>query len=175
MDIAAVAVAEPFKEGPQAGALEPFGFQKRLHECAVLQRELGQRAGLAGELLGVFEGTLEDEPRHRVDVHGGHVAAQAHGFERNGAAARKRVQHLGRTPSVGFADFFAEPLEIGVILTTPMEDAADRFLLHLLNRAAVDALAFDLFDHTAGHALQERFALFGVSWVGKQGCDQRRP
>ena len=71
---------------------------------AVLQREAGKRAGLPGELLGVLECTLKDEPSDRVDVHSRHVAPKAHRFEGNGAATGERVQHFRRAPAVRLAN-----------------------------------------------------------------------
>ena len=154
LDFAAVAVPQTLEGCPQPVALVPLGFQEGLHEVAVRHRELGQRPRLSRQFLGVFERALQDEPRHRVDVHGGDLAAEAHGFKRDGAAAGERVQHLGRASAVGFADLVAEPLERIAVLSPPVEDAALGYLFRLLNDSAVQALAFRLLDDGASHAFQ---------------------
>ena len=91
LDYVSVAVTQTLEGCPQPVTLVPLGFQEGCHEVAVGYRKLGQRARLSREFLGVFERALQDEPRHGVDVHGGDLAAEAHGFERDSAAAGKRV------------------------------------------------------------------------------------
>src|SRR5581483_3868231 len=112
----------------QRRALEALRLQERLHELAVLEHEIGQRALLAGELLRIFERALEDEPGDRVDVDRGDFASQAHRFERDRAAAGERVEHARGASAVGFADFVAEELKIGAGFASPMENAADGLL-----------------------------------------------
>ena len=62
---------------------------------------------------------------------------------------------LGRTAAVSLANLLPEPLKVGAILASPMEDAADRLLLHFLDHTAVYTLALDLLDHAAGHAIKD--------------------
>ena len=168
-----VAVSEPTELRLQAGALEALGLQERLHEVAVRQGEGGQGTSLSSEPLWVFKGALEDEPGDGVDVHGGHLAAQSHGFEGDGAAAREGVQHLGGASAVGLANLVAEPLEVWAVLAPPVEDAALGNLLHLLNGAPVEPLALDLLDDAPGHAIQHRLAFIGVARVRQQRGDER--
>ena len=173
MGFAAIAVTQTLKSCPQPVALVPLGFQEGLHEVAVGYRELGQRPRLSRQFLGVFERALEDEPRHGVDVHGGDLAAEAHGFKRNSAAAGKRVQHLGRAPTVGFANLVAEPLERVAILPAPMKDAALGYLFGLLYDPAVQPFALGLLHHSASHALQDFLPFVVVARVGEECGNER--
>ena len=125
-------------------------------------------------LWGVLKGALEDEPCDRVDVYGGHLAAKAHRFEGDGAAAGERVEHPGRASAVGLANLVTEPIEVRPVLAAPVEDAARCLLLHLLDRASVQPPAFDLLDHAPGHALQDSLALLSVARIGKQSSNQCR-
>ena len=62
-------------------------------------RELGQQSRLSCQLLGVFQRALQDEPRHRVDIHGGDLAAEAHSFQRDGTPPpAKGSSTLGARP-----------------------------------------------------------------------------
>ena len=119
LNAAAVAVSQAVKKTPQPGALDALGLQEGFHELPVLQREPGQWPGLAGQPLRVFEGALEDEPGHRVDVHGRHLAPETHRFEGNRAAAREGVEDLGRPAAVGLADLGAEPLQVRALSPGP--------------------------------------------------------
>ena len=175
LDAAAVPVSDAIEQAPQPGAPEALRLQEALHELPVLQREPRQRPGLTGELLRVFEGALEDEPGHRVDVHGHHLAPETHRFQGNGTAAGEGVQHLGCLPTVRLADLGAKPLQVRAALPPPVEDAAVRLLLHPLDHAAVHALALGPLDEAAGHALQDLLALTGFAGIGKEGRDQRGP
>ena len=125
--------------------------------------------------LRIFKGALEDEPRHRIDVHGGHLAAQTNRFKGNGAAPGERVQHPGRPSAVGLANLRSKPLQISSVLTAPMENPARRLLLDLLREPAVYPLAPHLLDHTPGHTLQNRASPFRITWVGEKRRDQRSP
>ena len=77
--------------------------EELVHEVIVVEDELGQRAGLPGELLRVLQRAFEDEPGDGVDVHGRGLAAQPHGLQRDRAAAGERVEHLGRPAAVSLA------------------------------------------------------------------------
>ena len=92
-------------------------------------------------------------------------STQTHRFQRDGAATGEGVQHPRCTSAVGVTDFAAEPLQVRAVLTTPMQYAPRRFLLHLLDDATVDALAFDLLREPARHALQDILALLGIARV----------
>ena len=129
LGFAAIVVAQTLERHPQPVALVPLGFQEGFHEGAVGYGELRQRARLSRQFLGVFERAFEDEPGYRVDVHGGDLAAEAHGFQRDGSAAGEGVEYLGGASAVGFADLVPEPLERLAVLSAPVEDAAPRFPL----------------------------------------------
>ena len=175
LDPGAVAVSEAVQQTPQPGALEAPGLQEGFHELPVLHREPRQRPRLAGQLLRVFEGALEDEPGHRVDVHGRHLAAEAHRFERNRAAAREGVQHLGRPAAVCLADLVAKPFEVRPFLPPPVQDAALGLLLDPLDHAAVHPLALGLPDDPSGHAFKQCLPLLGTARVREERRDQGRP
>jgi hypothetical protein len=106
------------------GGLEALGLEVRPHELGVLQREVRQLPRLAGELLRVLQGALEDEPGHRVDIDRRHIAAQAHRFQGDRAATGERVQHLGGTAAIGLADLLPEPVQIRSRLAPPVQDPA---------------------------------------------------
>ena len=158
----------------QSHALEALCLQEGFHEVAVLQREGGQRAGLPGELLRVFERAFEDEPGDRVDVDRRRLAAEPHRLQRDRTPAGERVEHPRRPPAIGLADLLPEPVEIGTALAPPMQDAAARLALALLDRLAVDLLFFDYLHDLAGEPPVDRLALLVVAGVGQQGRDQRR-
>jgi hypothetical protein len=61
--------------------------------------------------LGVLDGRLEDEIRHRVVFDGVGFGAQAQRFQGDAAAARERVQHFGRLVAEAFADAAARLLQ----------------------------------------------------------------
>src|SRR5690606_35232209 len=128
-------------------ALEALRLQEGLHEIAVMKREVRQRAGLAGELLRVFQRALQDEPGDRIDVDRRHLAAETHGLQRDRAAARERIEHLRRPPAIGLADFLSEPVEIGTVLPAPMQDSALGLALADLDRPSADLLLLDLLLH----------------------------
>jgi len=141
---------------------EPLGVEEGLHELPVLEDEGGQRPLLTGELLGVLQGALEDEPCHRVDVRGGYLTPQAHGLQGDRTAAGKGVEDPGRPATVRLADLLPEPFQcFGVLrLPLPVEDAAFGLLLHPLHDpAARHALTLDLFHHPAADLFAERLAL----------------
>src|SRR6516162_2026447 len=117
----------------QHSTLEALCLQEGFHEFAVFQREIGQRSGLASELLRVFERAFQNEPGDRIDVDRRHLAAEAHRLQRDCAAAGERVEHLWRATVIGFTDLAPEPVEIGPALTPPMQYAAARFAFALFN------------------------------------------
>ena len=106
---------------------------------------------------------------------GRNFTAQAHRLQRDRAAPGERVQHLGRPPPVGLADLIAEPLQIRPVLPSPVQDAADRLLLHLLHRSPVHPPPLDLLHHPPRHSLQDRLALLSVARVRQQRRNQRSP
>lgn len=133
-----------------------MGLVKGLHKCFVFKNELGQGMGLSCQLLGVFEGTFQDEPGHRVDVHGCYLAPQPHRLQRDRAATGEGVEHLRRPATVGPAYFLAEPLQSLFVLRlpTPVENATfgDPFLpfdglaaWHLFLFDGLESLTADLF------------------------------
>src|SRR5205807_9851727 len=112
-------------------------------------RESGQRAGLSGELLRVFQRAFEDEPGDRVDVDRRCLTAEPHRLQGDRAATGKRVEHLRRAPAISLADFLAEPIEVGAAFAPPMQDAAAGFAFALLDNLPVDLLPLDRLDHLA--------------------------
>src|SRR5207248_317358 len=118
--------------------------------------EVREGALLAGELLRVLERALQDEPRHRVDVDGGYLTAQTHGFKRNRAAAGKWIENTRCPTAIGFADLLAEVLDVRLVLSfaAPVKDPADGLLDDLLfTLGAGPLLLFDLLDDLAADAL----------------------
>ena len=63
-----------------------------------LSDKVRQGPVLPRQFLGIFQGALQNEPGHRVDVHGRGFAAQAHGLQGNGAAPAKGSRTLGARP-----------------------------------------------------------------------------
>ena len=64
---------------------------------------------------------------------------------------------------------------LAFLTTGCLLNAADRLLLHLLDHAAVDALALRRLDHAPGQPLQHLLPLLGIAGIGKQHRNQRRP
>ena len=140
-----------------------------------MKRKRGQRPCLSGKLLRVVQRALEDEPSDRVDIHRRRLAAEPHRLEWDRAAAGERIQHFGRAAAIRLANFPPEPVEIGVVLAPPMQDAADGLLLHLLDGPPTDLPPLDFLDDAAGHPFQDLPALLSVAGVRQQRRDQRRP
>lgn len=123
------------------GRLHAFRLEISGHEICIPQHEVRQHALLPSQLLRVFEGAFQYEPGHGVDVHRRDFAAEPHCLQRDRPAPGKRVQHLRRTSAIGLADFFAEPVQIGIGFAAPMQNPASG-----LPR-------LDLFNATVGHLL----------------------
>src|SRR5437588_6435708 len=79
---------------------------------------------LIGKALRVIQRTLENESSDGVDIDGGHIAAQAHGLQRDRTSARKGIEYFWRTPTVGFVDSFTEPVDVFAGLASPVQNAA---------------------------------------------------
>ena len=169
-----IAESETLQLSAERRALQSLRLQERLHELAVAQDEIRQRASLSGELLRIFERALEDEPGDRVDIDRRDFASKAHRFERDRAAAGERIEHARDASAVGFADFVAEKLQVGVGFASPMEDAADGLLALDFDALAGDVFLFDFRDDAPADALDEPAPLFGVAGIGQQRRDQRR-
>src|SRR5258708_38564813 len=121
-----------------------------------------------GESLRVFQRAFENEPGDWVDVRGGHFAAQAHGFQGDGTAASKGIKNFWRTPSIGLADFFAEPIQVCTAFASPVQEATFGLFAGLfLNPAIGKFLLFDACDETSAETLQYLLALLGVAWIGQ--------
>src|SRR5208337_2997906 len=143
----------------------PRTLEERLHELGRLNRELWHGSHLAGELLGVFQGAFEDEPGDRVDVNGGRLASQAHGFQRDRPATRERVEHTRSPPTVSLLDLLAEPVHVGAVLVPPVQDTPLRLFLDNLDRFAADLLLLDLVDDLPANLFQQLLPLFRCSRI----------
>ena len=167
-------VPKPLKQRAQRGSLETLRLEKPGHELRVAQRKTWKRMLLAGKSLRVFERTLENEPRHRIDIDRRHLTAQPHRFQRYRTPSRERIQHPWGPSPVSPANLLPEPLQILVVLPPPMKNTARRLLLHILHQAAVHPSAIQLIDQPPGHPLQNRLPLFHISGIAKQRRNQRR-
>ncbi len=144
--------------------------QEGRDEDAVAHGERRQRPRLSGQQPRVVQRAAQDEPRHRVQVRRGHLAAEAHRLQRDGPAAGERVEHPRRPPAEGVPDLAPERLDGGgVVLAPPVQDPAARLLLH------PPAARVRYVDQTPRHPLQQGPSRPPVVRVAQQRRQQHGP
>ena len=142
------------------------------------------RAGDAvcpAELLGIFQGTLEDEPGHWVDIHRPWPRSRDVWLPSGMApAASERVQHSwarGRRRRRGSRRLRNQLRGPGSFSRSPMKNAPGRFFLHLLHLTRPLTRFRWIFSVPPRPAMRSRIALrvISVARIGEQRGDQRSP